>query len=63
MRTIDVDKAIEAVEKLKSEYRVPNIDRSGKQLHFHESIMILSEVLMVFDEIIDTLIGLEEVTQ
>lgn len=60
MKTIDADRAIEVVEKLKSEYRVPNTDRSGKQLHFHESIMILSEVLMVFDEIIDTLLILKQ---
>lgn len=60
MKTIDADRAIEAVAKLKSEYRVPNTDRSGKRLNFHESIMILSEVLMVFDEIIDTLLVLKQ---
>ena len=61
MKTINADRAIEAVEKLKSEYRVPHTDSNGKRLHIHEAIMIGSEVLMVFDEIIHTLMGLEEV--
>ena len=61
MRTIDADRAIEAVEKLKSEYRVPHTDSNGERIHFYEMVLIGSEVKGVFDGIIQALKSIAEV--
>lgn len=61
MKTIDADRAIEAVEKLKSEYIVPHTDGNGELIHFYGRVLIGSEVKGVFDGIIQALKSIAEV--
>lgn len=55
MKTIDADKAIEAIEELRMEYRIPHTDSNGERIHFYERVLIGSEVKGVFDGIIQAI--------
>lgn len=63
MKTIDADRAIEAIEELRAEYRIPHTDSNGERIHLYEMVLIGSEVKGAFDGIIQALKSIAEVSK